>query len=750
MKKEKNIFKMLLLIISLFSFQAFSQHHQKKLSHELAKIARPDSRNGWIRFNQDANVIPETFFNEYKDALELSPEDDMRLARIKKDDLGFTHYRYQQYYKNRKVIFGEFIIHQRPDGFVKSANGRLITGINYADLPVIDENTAIQNALQFMNAKRYLWENEAMENEFKRIEKNPQASYYPKGELVYAPSDFNSIYEGNSYKLAWKFLIYTDDPQVVAKAVYVDAITGEINYYHAIAMNCSLGNGNSAFNGNVQVFTFSTGTTYRSHNNCQATDIRVYNCSGGGATNTYYTDIDNIWTNLSAVQCMWGSRETYEYFNGIHGRQSWDGLAGDMVAYNNANAGQNNACWGCTPNSAIFYAGDTNAATDDWNTNDIIGHEFGHGVTQAESDLVYEKEPGALNESFSDIFGDMVESSAEGVNDWLVAADRATIRSFINPNSFYQPDTYLGTFWYNTSCLPSQSNDFCGVHTNSGVQNFWFYLLSEGGSGINDFGASYNVTGISRFSARQIAYRNNAEYLISSSQYIDARDGSLDAAEDLYGNCSNQYIQCGNAWYAVGVGPSLSYYNYNLCGTYPWLGISVNFKGINKITAANGCLTTIIPHASASITIASPNYDIMFPGFIAQEGSHFTAYIDPCAVSYHRTPGEEPMSDAEKNHLNQSFVEHHQSSVSGINAELSPNPFKDNLNAQFKLTASTYLTISLLDATGRVLAILMDNKFFEEGTYRFSYNFSEFSQGVYFFQINDNSGSKLMKVIKIN
>ena len=154
---------------------------------------------------------------------------------------------------------------------------------------------------------------------------------------------------------------------------------------------------------------------------------------------TYYTDADNSWgstSQKSAVQAQWGARMTYNYYNAVHSRQSWDGASGDLIAYNNANAGENNACWGCTGNQAIFYAGNTSSALDDWNTNDIMGHEFTHGVTQASADLTYDREFGALNESFSDIFGEMVESYSEGNCDYLVGADRGAIRSLLNPPAF--------------------------------------------------------------------------------------------------------------------------------------------------------------------------------------------------------------------------------------------------------------------------------------------------------------------------
>ena len=122
------------------------------------------------------------------------------------------------------------------------------------------------------------------------------------------------------------------------------------------------------------------------------------------------------------------------------------------------------------------------------------------------------------------------------------------IRSISNPNAYSQPDTYYGDSWY------SGSGDNGGVHYNSGVQNFWFYLLSVGGSGTNDNGDSYSVTQIGMDAAAAVAYRNLTVYLSSSSQYDDARAGAIQSAIDLYGAGSTEVIAVTNAWYAVGVG----------------------------------------------------------------------------------------------------------------------------------------------------------------------------------------------------
>ena len=138
---------------------------------------------------------------------------------------------------------------------------------------------------------------------------------------------------------------------------------------------------------------------------------------------------------------------------------------------------------------------------------------------------------------------------------WKLGEDfNYVIRDMANPNSYSQPDTYQGTYWKTTSCTPSSTNDYCGVHTNSGVLNFWYYLLVSGGSGTNDKGFVYSVSGLGLDKAAAIAYRTLTTYLTSSSTYADARTYSLQSASDLYGATSNEVTQTTNAWDAVGVG----------------------------------------------------------------------------------------------------------------------------------------------------------------------------------------------------
>jgi hypothetical protein len=127
-----------------------------------------------------------------------------------------------------------------------------------------------------------------------------------------------------------------------------------------------------------------------------------------------------------------------------------------------------------------------------------------------------------------------------------------------NPNRFGDPDTYEGTNWRATSlagcATPNNTNDQCGVHSNSGVLNHWFYLLVQGGSGTNDVFDAFNVIGIGVQKAEEIAYLVQRDYLTPNSTFLDARNGALDVAVNLYGSNSPEAIATQDSFHAVNVG----------------------------------------------------------------------------------------------------------------------------------------------------------------------------------------------------
>ena len=302
---------------------------------------------------------------------------------------------------------------------------------------------------------------------------------------------------------------------------------------------------------------------YRLRETTRGMGIVTYDAKGADTFNQAedFVDDDSIFSgsaNSVGASLHWGLEETYDYFLDRYGRHGIDGEDGRLIAYANSTfeGDPNNAQW--NGNFSLFGKGDSIAAGP-WVSLDIIGHELTHGVTQYSAGLIYENEPGALNESFSDIFGKMVEFYVRGPEkaDWIIGKDIGMsgfyVRSMEDPNLRGNPDTYNGALWTKYTNTPDQTNDNGGVHNNSGPQNFWFYLLCEGGSGTNDFKEHYFVTGIGPADAEQIAYRNLTTYLQPTSTYHEAALYSVQSAVDLFGDNSVQLQAVVDAWNAVGI-----------------------------------------------------------------------------------------------------------------------------------------------------------------------------------------------------
>ena len=273
-----------------------------------------------------------------------------------------------------------------------------------------------------------------------------------------------------------------------------------------------------------------------------------------------------------AIDAHWGMHNVYDYYLNTFNRRSFNNLG--TAIYNLIDPYalfgthyMNNACAGVDYNGMgyMLYGLGDGEFMKEVVALDVMAHEFTHNVTNFNGNggLEYMGESGALNESFSDIFGCAVEFYAlgEGAN-WLIGEDvmieYSNMRSMSNPKDGMngdnpQPDTYKGEFWADTSD-DSDEGDNGGVHTNSGVQNKWFYMLCEGENGTNDNGDNYSVAGIGIDKAQRIAYRNLMHYLTPTASYWDSRNGSLNAAKDLYGENSVEYKAVEDAWYAVGVG----------------------------------------------------------------------------------------------------------------------------------------------------------------------------------------------------
>ncbi|MDR3026105.1 M4 family metallopeptidase [Chryseobacterium sp.] len=490
-----------------------------------------------------------------------------------KDVLGFETHRFQQTVNDIPVEYGMMAV-QTKEGKIVGQSGKWVLQVpkGLDKKTNISESIALQSALSFVGAESYKWQNKEEEDFIKKESNDANASFAPKGELVYYsdPTDERL----NNLTLAYKFDIYSEKP-LSRQYVFVDAKNGKVLGTDAIIHEVNTpGTATTGYSGSRSIVADSYNGSYRLRETGRnaGTAVETYNLKKGTnySAAVDFTDTDNVWNNVNtnkdqyATDAHWGAEMTVDYLYTKFGRKSIDNNNFAIKSYVHYSTNYFNAFW---DGSRMTY-GDGSSTTNGGKpltAIDVCGHEITHGMTSKTANLVYQREPGALNEGFSDIFGNSIERWARPTQtSWTLGEDfNYVIRDMSNPNAYRQPDTYKGTYWKDattTGCaVPGQTtNDYCGVHTNSGVLNFWYYLLVTGGSGTNDNGFAYNVSGIGLDKAGAIAYRTLTSYLTSSSNYANTRTYSIQAATDLYGATSNEVTQVKNAWNAVGVGGGTS------------------------------------------------------------------------------------------------------------------------------------------------------------------------------------------------
>ncbi|MEP7144930.1 MAG: M4 family metallopeptidase [Ferruginibacter sp.] len=654
----KNKIYFLISIILLGIAPVYAQKDSVFWNSEMKKIAGPTSNADWINIKQEINLDPQTFFSKEKKALALGLNDDMRLNKTEKDKTGITHYRFDQFYKGYKIIGGEFLLHAK-EGKLLSANGKMIKGLNKNPVIIIPKEEALQKAKQFLPAARYAWEVPQAENNYKLIKHDENATYKPKGELVWISTEesLNSK-DPAAFVVAYMFDLYTSF--LNGKRIFVNAQTGLVIRSLPLTSECTPTSVNTNFYGVQNIFTRAvpnTGnpTAYNLWDDCQPAFIRTQHWN---STQSNYSDYisfsNNGWNSQSsAATSHWCVETAYNYYKNVFDRDGWDSARTGVIILQDALFCNTPMCTPTSPDNASMGFGNGimkvgNAGTvstiDDYNSLDIIAHEFTHAVTAASAQLVYEKETGALNESYSDILGASCLAWRFGINGstWLIGFARKDpsngnslwIRDMSNPNhknpatpiSVPQPDTYLSkSFWIGTTLAVDTSGDNWGVHTNSGVQNYMYYLLVNGGVGVNDNANPFSVFGIGIAAASDIAYRS-LNYLPNTAQFADARNAWVHAAIDLYGPCSLQAIETGKAWDAVGLPPPEINESADICGTLGAAIFTLTNPNIFSLSP-NNCHMTVVP---SSLVEFGANKVIMYPGFHAQYGSHFRAYVSEC------------------------------------------------------------------------------------------------------------------------
>lgn len=478
---------------------------------------------------------------------------------------GINSSRYEQYYKGVKVAYASATLCGRDNGVSYVNANYYLPTTDLSTVPTLTATEAFDRAVNFVGATKYKWQNPVEEAHIRKVY-GKDTSYKPKGALMWI-EDRRSGEKNRTLHLAWSFDIYAEQP-LTRQVVYIDAANGKVLFSNEL-IHHTAATGASRYSGVVPITTsFITGDYYLfdSSRGDGVYTLSLNNGTSYGAA-TDYTSATNTWPTAPAeniaIDAHWGGEKVYDYFLSQHGRHSWDDLDGILTQYVHYSTNYNNAFW---DGAEMTYGDGTGLAAGGFTpltSLDVTAHEIGHGICQATCALIYESESGALNESFSDCWGATVEHWADPhevdampKSAWDMGEEISTepLRSMNSPLLQGQPDTYGGTNWFNVvGCTPSGGNDQCGVHNNSGLMNYWYYLLVEGGTGVNDNGNAYIVNGLDWTKASNVLYQTELS-LASTADYADCRVASINAATLLYGACSAEVQSVTNAWYAVGVG----------------------------------------------------------------------------------------------------------------------------------------------------------------------------------------------------
>ncbi|MFT3894170.1 MAG: M4 family metallopeptidase [Anaerolineales bacterium] len=184
-------------------------------------------------------------------------------------------------------------------------------------------------------------------------------------------------------------------------------------------------------------------------------------------------------TNTDASRAHQSALGTYNFYLSHFGRNGIDNNNMPIISTVQYEIGYKNAFW----NGAQMILGDGYGFA---NADDIMAHELTHGVTQYESNLLYFYQSGAIDESFSDLWGEYFDQVNGTGNDspyvkWLIGEDvtgksQPAFRNMANPPQYSHPDKISSSYYY------MGEGDNGGVHTNSGVNNKAAYLMVEGGT----------------------------------------------------------------------------------------------------------------------------------------------------------------------------------------------------------------------------------------------------------------------------
>lgn len=433
--------------------------------------------------------------------------EELAAARVQGDELGQVHVRFEQSFRGIPIDGAEIVVHAaEASGEIRAVTGRIYRTAGLLTQPRVDAETALTDAVVEAGVSDA------------RVLDEPRLAYV--------------VFDGKVF-LAWTTRVeYPQDGMAMIDRFYADAINSGLVTSRAIVKSAL---SRKIYNAN-----------HTNPDNPTLPGTLMF--SEGGSSSDQ--DAMGAYNNTGA---------TYNYYKARFGRDSYNGSGAQLISSVHLGTNYVNAYW--TGSQMAFGDGDGQQASSLALDFDVVAHELTHAVTDSTANLNYESDSGALNEGMSDIFaaaGSAWKDGAVSANTWKIgeacwtpATSGDALRYMNNPTQDGYSKDYYPERAYASGCTPSSSNDYCGVHYNSGIANLAFYLLSQGGTHPRGK-TTVSVPAITVTKAEQIFYRAlTYGYMTSTTNFQGARNATAQAATDLYSTTEVNAVQA--CWDAVGV-----------------------------------------------------------------------------------------------------------------------------------------------------------------------------------------------------
>lgn len=507
-------------------------------------------KNGKIRnaefYNVSKSNIPKDASAFFRDCLKVKSEDGFTEVPNKSDRTGFIDQHYDQYYKGVKVDGAGFNFHFQ-NGTLNFAHGHYVPIIGLSESPSITPKQAMATFANYKDIPL------STITEFQSTLLIKELITIKVTDTITTPALVYKIYLKSDHKNNDEF-------------GFVDAHEGKVVFVESLFDNTSyVGTFETRYSSAQQATTEFYGNAYNLADFSRGALIHTKNCNNTNdiANAVEVTDANNYWSTAEfspsnrnmGLDVHWTLQKIYDYLNISYSKNSFDnaGFGIDAyIRYQTPDGGRDNAYW--HRGDRVLQFGEGYSLCNPLASIDVVGHEFGHGITyfQMGWDNTGDQKP--MNEGLSDIWGAIFEYRIRPVDVWRIG-DQIT-KSNTCLRNIYNP-TESGAYTKIASTYLSSRYNSTDPSVKGGVFSRWFYLLTIGGSGTNDIGNYYSVNGIGMDKAESLIVRavfNN--YLDQISTYPDLRSAMINAAKVLFCDNSKEVQAVTNAWYAVGVGAS--------------------------------------------------------------------------------------------------------------------------------------------------------------------------------------------------